>query len=175
MTLNLDEIKQKAKRYGVRSLARDSDISRNSLIRFLDEGKDLSSTNFLKLLSALNIELNSPLITLPKLHDPNKTDLFMALLELAVETFDPDEVIVFGSQARGDWGPSSDIDFLVAGPKKKLPQLETLDSLAFRKRIDISFDHIVNSTREIAVGAKLPIYKAIKNDGVRVYERRDGR
>ena len=44
-----------------------------------------------------------------------------------VERFDPDQVILFGSRARGDAGPESDVDLLVVMPmagSKREKQIE---------------------------------------------------
>jgi transcriptional regulator with XRE-family HTH domain len=62
---------------------------------------------------------------------------------------------------------------LIVEPKKT-PGL-VLNSVAFSRRIDVPFDYIVNSRAEIKAGARRPIYRAIKRDGKRVYERQSGR
>jgi uncharacterized protein len=46
---------------------------------------------------------------LPKITQP----LIRRMVKRIVERFDPDQVILFGSQARGDAGPNSDVDLLV--------------------------------------------------------------
>jgi predicted nucleotidyltransferase len=47
---------------------------------------------------------------------PTRAEIEQALQEMVrriVERFDPEKIILFGSQARGDAGPDSDIDLLV--------------------------------------------------------------
>src|SRR5262249_36513753 len=40
------------------------------------------------------------------------------MVQRIVKNFDPDTIILFGSQARGDAGPDSDVDLLVVMPVK---------------------------------------------------------
>jgi predicted nucleotidyltransferase len=47
--------------------------------------------------------------TLPKITQP----LIRRMVKRIVQKFDPEQVILFGSQARGDAGPDSDVDLLV--------------------------------------------------------------
>jgi predicted nucleotidyltransferase len=46
---------------------------------------------------------------LPKITQP----LIRRMVKRIVQEFDPEQVILFGSQARGDAGPDSDVDLLV--------------------------------------------------------------
>jgi predicted nucleotidyltransferase len=49
------------------------------------------------------------------------------MVQRLVERFDPDQIILFGSQARGTAGPGSDVDLLVVMPftgSKRARQLE---------------------------------------------------
>ena len=50
-------------------------------------------------------------------HKPNRRklddDLLQEIIRRVVEVADPDRIILFGSAARGDMGPHSDVDLLV--------------------------------------------------------------
>ena len=46
----------------------------------------------------------------------------MAMVQRLVETFDPERVYLFGSQARGDNRPDSDYDFMVVVADSDQPQ-----------------------------------------------------
>jgi predicted nucleotidyltransferase len=47
---------------------------------------------------------------------PNARAFIDRMVKRIVKKFDPDKIILFGSQARGDAGPDSDIDLLVVMP-----------------------------------------------------------
>ena len=71
------------------------------------------------------------------------TELAIELMvERLVDRFDPDQIILFGSQARGTAGPGSDVDLLVIMPvsgSKRAKQLEHAHGAArYRGRRKIS-------------------------------------
>jgi predicted nucleotidyltransferase len=169
MNKALKQIKDEARAYGIRKLARDTGISRTSLIRFVDGGKDLTTSNLVKAMSILGFGFAKSAVALPSACNPEKRAAFTQLLELAIETYDPEEIIVFGSQARGDWREDSDLDFLVIEPRKR-PEA-SLDVRAHRARVDAEFDCVVNTREEIEKGAKLSFYRTVKKEGVRAYAR----
>jgi predicted nucleotidyltransferase len=53
----------------------------------------------------------------------DRQELIDQMVAVIVRRFEPERIILFGSHARGDWGPDSDIDLLVvmrfAGPKRE--------------------------------------------------------
>lgn len=54
-------------------------------------------------------------------------DIIQQMVERLVERFDPDEIILFGSRARGTASPESDVDLLVIASfqgSKRAKQLE---------------------------------------------------
>ena len=48
--------------------------------------------------------------------DPTTDQAIQAMVERLVDHFDPDQIILFGSQARGTARPGSDVDLLVIMP-----------------------------------------------------------
>jgi predicted nucleotidyltransferase len=72
------------------------------------------------------------------------------MVKRIVQEFDPEQVILFGSQARGDAGPDSDVDLLVvmevAGPKLE-KRLEVRRAL---REFLVPLDIIVTSPEEFA-------------------------
>jgi uncharacterized protein len=61
------------------------------------------------------------------LADERTEQAIRMMVERLVERFDPDQIILFGSQARGAAGPDSDVDLLVIMPvtgSKRARQLE---------------------------------------------------
>lgn len=78
-----------------------------------------------------------------------------AMVQRIVERFDPDQIILFGSQARGTAGPGSDVDLLVIMPvsgSKRARQLElrmALHDIAVPKDIILATPDEVARRRDI--------------------------
>ena len=90
-----------------------------------------------------------------------------------VEHFAPQKVIAFGSWARGEAKPDSDIDFLVIMPhgvSKRDSQVAIRRAL---KDFAVPKDVIVASSEEIKQKQKINglIYRAAMSEGVVLYER----
>ncbi len=89
------------------------------------------------------------------------TDEIATMTERIVRRFEPLAVILFGSQARGDAGPDSDVDLLVITPQSdEKPQMSGEISKAIRD-VPVGTDVIVTSPDEIRrrgnlVGTILP-------------------
>lgn len=83
---------------------------------------------------------------------PQQIDLMVKRL---VERFDPDQIILFGSHARGTAGPDSDVDLLVvmpvSGPKreKQIEMRVALHDIAVPKDIILVTPEQVAQRRNI--------------------------
>jgi predicted nucleotidyltransferase len=66
---------------------------------------------------------------------------------IAVE-FDPDQIILFGSHARGEAGPDSDVDLLVVMPVKGSKRNKQLEIRAAVRDVHVPKDIIVSRTEE---------------------------
>ncbi len=53
--------------------------------------------------------------------DPRTEAALAEIIRRIVEAVHPDQIILFGSQARGDAGPDSDVDLLVVAPSDEPP------------------------------------------------------
>ena len=77
------------------------------------------------------------------------------MVERLVDRFDPDQIILFGSQARGTVAPGSDVDLLVIMPvsgSKRAKQLEmrvALHDIAIAKDIILATPDEVARRRDI--------------------------
>jgi len=77
------------------------------------------------------------------------------MVQRLVDRFDPDQIILFGSQARGTPGPGSDVDLLVIMPvtgSKRAKQLEmrmALHDIAVPKDILLATPDEVARRRDI--------------------------
>ena len=77
------------------------------------------------------------------------------MVKRLVERFDPDQIILFGSHARGTAGPDSDVDLLVVMPvhgSKRAKQVEmrvALHDIAVPKDIILATPDEIASQRDI--------------------------
>lgn len=65
-----------------------------------------------------------------------------------VERFDPERIILFGSAARGDAGPDSDVDLLVVMPAKGLKREKQLEIRKALRGIRVPVDIVVSTPEE---------------------------
>ncbi len=87
--------------------------------------------------------------------DKTTEQAIQLMVDRLVERFDPDQIILFGSQARGTAGPGSDVDLLVIMPvsgSKRARQLElriALHDIAVPKDIILATPDEVARRRDI--------------------------
>ncbi len=67
-----------------------------------------------------------------------------------VKKFDPEQIILFGSQARGDAGPDSDIDLLVVMPVEGSVRDKGLEISLALPDLPIPVDVVVTTPEEFA-------------------------
>ena len=100
-------------------------------------------------------------------------DLLDHIVATIVERFDPERIVLFGSYARGDHGPDSDIDlFIEMESDKRSPERAIEISAAFGLH-PWSMDLVVYTPEEVArlrnvTGTLLSV---IEHEGKVLYER----
>lgn len=111
-------------------------------------------------------------LILPATFDPQKIRLARDLFDLAIEMYDPAKIIVFGSQARGDWSRNSDIDFLMIDCLKEKDAGLLLIAASYKK-LRIYFDCIVSTTATLLKHQDSPnsVYSRATSEGVAIYAR----
>ena len=67
-----------------------------------------------------------------------------------VERFHPEQIILFGSQARGDAGPDSDVDLLVVMPVEGSKREKQLEIRMALHDIHVPKDVIISTPEEFA-------------------------
>ena len=96
------------------------------------------------------------------------------IVDAIVERFDPLQVILFGSVARGDDGPDSDVDLLVVFPEIDESRVnDLLAQLSLTAGIGPATDVLVATPEQIRREVELPwtsLYGPI-HEGRVVYER----
>jgi predicted nucleotidyltransferase len=100
-------------------------------------------------------------------------EIIHSMTEQIVREFDPLRVVLFGSHARGDAGPQSDVDLLVVMaqmPDKRQTAIAIRRALA---RWPVSKDIIVTTPDEIALRGQLvgTVLRPALREGRVLYER----
>jgi predicted nucleotidyltransferase len=72
------------------------------------------------------------------------------MVKRIVKKFDPDQIILFGSHARGDAGPDSDIDLLVVMPVEGSVRDKRLEIRGALHDIPVPLDVIVTKPEDFA-------------------------
>lgn len=90
-----------------------------------------------------------------------------------IEKYKPEKIILFGSIARGDFGPDSDLDFLVI--KKKTPRYRIDRMHQLRSLIDYSIatDFLIYRPDEFEKRLQMgdPFLKVVAEEGKVLYAR----
>jgi predicted nucleotidyltransferase len=103
----------------------------------------------------------------------NAQEAISTMTERIVSRFHPTQIILFGSHARGDARPDSDIDLLVVLPSVKNKREEAISIRRALADLPVSKDVIVTTPEEVAslgnsVGS---ILRPALRDGKVLYER----
>lgn len=105
-------------------------------------------------------------------YDKSKTSELNQVLEMIVEIFDPSQIVLFGSQARGDFREDSDFDLLIVDSAKPV-HVGDLKIATVKARVKLVYEAIKTTSSEIEKYKNSPnhlLAKAMK-EGVVLYER----
>src|SRR6185312_10842041 len=105
-------------------------------------------------------------------YDQNKKLEFLRLLDLVVEKYDPEKIILFGSQATGKWNRDSDFDLALVDVHIKTTQAR-LSQWSFERGIRITYDYFVIASDWLESRAKVinTVESAMLSEGHIIYER----
>jgi len=99
-------------------------------------------------------------------------DEIQAIADRIAARFNPHKIILFGSQARGDWHPHSDVDLLVIiddNDQGADPAVEIALAIPHRFPIDILVRSPQKLTERLQMGDSF--LRDIMDNGVILYER----
>ena len=74
----------------------------------------------------------------------NRKKMISEMVNRIVEHFDPEKIILFGSHARGEAGPDSDVDLLVVMPVQGSKREKQLEIRALLHGIQLAKDIVVS-------------------------------
>ncbi len=103
----------------------------------------------------------------------NPVELLPEMIDRIVRGFDPLQIILFGSRARGDARDDSDIDLLVVMPDASDRRATTVAILDCLANLPVAKDVVVTTPDEIARRGALvgPVLRPALEDGKVLYER----
>ncbi len=118
------------------------------------------------------MEIPNELLSSAETHIDRAT--IQAIAQLIVERFDPEQIILFGSHARGDAGERSDVDLLIVSRADAgWPQRGNPIRRAIAARFVLPVDVIIRSPEDLAQQRNVPyslIHQALA-EGELLYER----
>lgn len=86
---------------------------------------------------------------------PNMKTVIDRMVKRIVKEFHPEQVILFGSHARGDAGPDSDVDLLVVMPVEGSVREQRIDIRLALRDFFIPVDIVVTSPENFAWRKKI--------------------
>lgn len=100
-------------------------------------------------------------------------DCLPEAVELIRREFDPLRIVLFGSRARGEGRPDSDLDLLIVLPEIENKRAATVQVMRLLNDLPISKDIVVTTPEEIAERGDVVglVLKPALREGVTIYER----
>lgn len=92
-----------------------------------------------------------------------------------VERFDPEQIILFGSHARGEAGPDSDVDLLVVMPVSGSKREKQIEIGVALHDLQVPMDIIVSTPEEVKKRRRIvgTVIRPALNEGKVLYARRE--
>lgn len=106
--------------------------------------------------------------------DQSKKEQLKRLVDLIVEMYAPERIVLFGSQARGDWKPESDFDIFVVDAQIKRPMGE-IHSAAAKTGIRLLYDALKTSSADIEKfkDSTNHVLSKMSSEGVDLYNKQE--
>lgn len=105
-------------------------------------------------------------------YDKSKESELKKVLEQIVEIFNPAKIVLFGSQARGDFKEDSDFDLLIIDSKNQ-SKVGELRKATLKARINLAYEAIKTTSEDIEKyqSSENHLLARAKREGVTLYER----
>src|SRR3954468_16852360 len=100
-------------------------------------------------------------------------EIIAEMIRRIVERFDPLQIILFGSRARGDHRPDSDVDLLVVFPQIENTRTQAVAIMSALRGMGMAKDVVVTTPDEIKRRGKLigTVLEPALREGRILYER----
>lgn len=101
------------------------------------------------------------------------TEALPLIVDRLVRRFDPERIVLFGSRARGNARPDSDIDLLVVLSSLDSARKTRISMLRELRDFDVSVDVMVTTTTDLERRSSIPsipLHRAVQ-EGREVYAR----
>ncbi len=110
------------------------------------------------------------------MNDQEMTDLLAEITRRIREVSDPEQIILFGSHARGDFGPDSDVDILVVKAGVDSPRQESIRLRRVLRGLPMPIDVLVATPQHIQQYGNIVgmIYGPAVREGRILYARSRG-
>ncbi len=104
----------------------------------------------------------------------SKRDEIKEMVRRIVERFDPEQIILFGSHARGEAGPNSDVDLLVIMPVSGSKREKQIEIGVALHDLQVPMDIIVSTPEEVKRRRRIvgTVIRPALNEGKVLYARR---
>lgn len=109
----------------------------------------------------------------PALPTPCVQDAIAEMVRRIVSQFNPDKIILFGSHARGEAGPDSDVDLLVVMPPHGSKRERAIEMYGLLAGMGVPKDVIVVTPEEFELYRDAPgtVIRTARQEGKVLYER----
>ena len=104
---------------------------------------------------------------------PAVTTQIGRMVKRIVERFDPEQVVLFGSHARGEAGPDSDVDLLVVMPVEGSKREKRIAIGVSLSDFGVPLDIVLSTPEELESRRRIPgtIERPAMQEGKVLYER----
>lgn len=169
----LEALRSQIRAQNILRMSQETGLTRKTLHDFAN-GKPIRSDTLEKVMSYLSYEIAPSKLFRASFRqlkiDPDRAKAFEKLIQEIILLMKPERIVLFGSQARGDWDEDSDFDIAVFNTAER-GRLLAVRKAARAKNLKIRFD-IIPIDESDPRSRFSPVTEQIEKEGVLVYQDR---